>query len=75
MKHFDYQIIVYVICNSKFGQKNNEDLVSMFVSSSHDHKFGVHYANISVQYNAIFHGCKNGNFQMKKINVIFLLKT
>ena len=25
-----------------------------------------HYTNISVQYTAIFHGCKNGNFQMKK---------
>ena len=26
-----------------------------------------HYANMSVQYTAIFHGCKNGNFQMKKM--------
>ena len=26
----------------------------------------LHYANMSVQYTAIFHGCKNGNFQMKK---------
>ena len=25
-----------------------------------------HYANMSVQYTAIFHGCKYGNFQMKK---------
>ena len=25
-----------------------------------------HYAYISVHYTAIFHGCKNGNFQMKK---------
>ena len=24
-----------------------------------------HYANMSVQYTAIFHGCKNDNFQMK----------
>ena len=29
-----------------------------------------HYANMSVQCTAIFHGCKNGNFQMKK-NVKF----
>ena len=28
-----------------------------------------HYANMSVQYTAIFHGCKNGNFQIK--NEIF----
>ena len=25
-----------------------------------------HYENMSVQYTAIFHGCKNVNFQMKK---------
>ena len=25
----------------------------------------THYANMSVQYTAIFHGCKNDNFQMK----------
>ena len=23
-----------------------------------------HYTNISMQYTAIFHGCKNGNFQL-----------
>ena len=26
---------------------------------------GMHYANMSVQYTAIFHGCKNDHFQMK----------
>ena len=31
-----------------------------------------HYANMSVQYTAIFHGCKNDNFQMK-ICDIFLI--
>ena len=31
----------------------------------------VHYANMPMQYTAIFHGCKNYNFQMK--NVIFFL--
>ena len=25
----------------------------------------LHYANMSVQYTAIFQGCKNDNFQMK----------
>ena len=35
-----------------------------------------HYANMSVQYTAIFHGCINGNFQMKKCDIflIFALK-
>ena len=32
----------------------------------------LHYANMSVQYTAIFHGCKNDNFQMK-IFGIFLI--
>ena len=33
-----------------------------------------HYANMSVQYTEIFHGCKNGNFQMKKCD-FFLIFT
>ena len=28
-----------------------------------------HYANMSVQYTAIFHGCKNDNFQMKCFDI------
>ena len=31
-----------------------------------------HYANMSIQYSAIFHGCKNGNFQVTKF-YIFLI--
>ena len=27
--------------------------------------FIIHFANMSMQYTTIFHGCKNGNFQMK----------
>ena len=34
-----------------------------------------HYANTPMQYTAIFHGCKNVNFQMKTYNIfLFLLK-
>ena len=37
---------------------------------------GLHYANMSVQYTAIFHNCKNDNFQMKFFDIfLFLLKT
>ena len=32
----------------------------------------MHYANMSVQYSAIFHGCKNGNFQMKKCDTFLI---
>ena len=28
-----------------------------------------HYANMSMQYTVIFHGCKNDNFQMKICNI------
>ena len=28
-----------------------------------------HYENMPVQYTAIFHGCKNGNFQMKNCDI------
>ena len=31
-----------------------------------------HYANMSVQYTAIFHGYKNDHFQMKKFNIFLI---
>ena len=31
-----------------------------------------HYANMSVQYTAIFHCCKNDNFQMKIFDVFLI---
>ena len=31
-----------------------------------------HYANISVQYTAIFHSCKNDNFQKKIFDIILI---
>ena len=32
----------------------------------------MHYANMSVQYSAIFHGCKNDNFQMKNFDLFLI---
>ena len=32
----------------------------------------VHYANTPMQYTAIFHGCKNDNFQMKKCDIFLI---
>ena len=32
-----------------------------------------HYANMPMQYTAIFHGCKNVIFQMKKYNIFSYL--
>ena len=31
-----------------------------------------HYANMAVQYTAIFHGCKNDNFQMKIFDICLI---
>ena len=31
-----------------------------------------HYANTSVRYTAIFHGCKNDNFQMKFFDIFLI---
>ena len=39
----------------------------------------THYANMPMQYTAIFHDCKNDNFQMKNCDIVIffllLLKT
>ena len=31
-----------------------------------------HYENTPMQYTAIFHGCKNDNYRMKKINIFLI---
>ena len=31
-----------------------------------------YYANMPVQYTAIFHGCKNDNFQMKNSDIFLI---
>ena len=35
-------------------------------------KLPLHYANMSVQYTAIFHGYKNDYFQMKNCNIFLI---
>ena len=50
-------------------RKNMKNITFFQLKKFHftDIKIAVyHYANMSVQYTAIFHGYKNGNFQMKK---------
>ena len=34
--------------------------------------YNPHYASMSVQYTAIFHGCKNDNFQMKFFDIVLI---
>ena len=31
-----------------------------------------HYENMPMQYTAIFHGCKNDNFQMKNCDIFLI---
>ena len=40
-------------------------------SKENIHKKG-HYANMSVQYTAIFHGCKNGNSSDEKCDIFLI---
>ena len=35
-------------------------------------KAAIHYDNTPMQYIAIFHGCKNVNFQMKNCNIFLI---
>ena len=35
-------------------------------------QFNSHYANMPIQYTAIFHGCKYDNFQKKNCDIFFL---
>ena len=58
--------IIHVIPSDKMTAKND-------LQTEHVHN---HYANMSVQYTAIFHGYKNYNFLIKNlIFFLFLLKT
>ena len=42
--------------------------IKRFEQNSSDTQRITHYENTPMQYTAIFHGCKNDNFQIKKID-------
>ena len=47
----------------------------IFAGATEERHF-LHYENAPMQYTAFFHGCKNDNFQIKKLIIfLFLLKT
>ena len=51
-------------------------LWGMYVHARRSPLETLHYENMSVQYTAIFHGCKNYNFQMNIFDIFpILLKT
>ena len=39
---------------------------------SEQQRSGVHYANMPMQYTAIFHGCENDNFQVKNCDTFLI---
>ena len=53
------------ICNQKyvFNQKCQSEIFRNSI---------FHYANMPMQYTAIFHGCKNGNFQMNNCDIFLI---
>ena len=58
----------------KFGRKKNillVDVINILATNNKgaDQPEILHYANMSVQYTAIFHGCINDNFQMKFFDI------
>ena len=53
-------------------EKGNKNIVLDYIIGIIACREGYHYANTPMQYTAIFHGCKNVNFQMKKYNVFLI---
>ena len=47
-------------------------IVVHFGYKQQQNKHDKHYANMSVQYTAIFNGCKNDNFQMKIFDIFLI---
>ena len=64
-----YSFGEYITCRSMFCQKT----VLRRLRGACLRSRCPNYANISVQYTAIFHCCKNGNFQMRKCDILLIL--
>ena len=52
-----------------FVMHTGSTLVDHMNTKQTPHMDLVHYENMPMQYLAIFHGCNNENFQMKKVNI------
>ena len=72
----DSQIIrKWKICESKDHSKISKSMYSNLEVLAWQNDFRVpcfHYTNTPMQYTAIFHGCKNVNFQMKNYNIFLI---
>ena len=56
----------------KSSRKNLRTKVTPDFHLTYSKNGGPHYANMSVQYTAIFHGYKNDYFQMKNCNCFLI---
>ena len=71
--------MIYVYIKCVLPLIHNHDIQVLKFSNIHHDQGPVelvhnhHYANTPMLYTAIFHGCKNVNFQMKKYDIIFFL--
>ena len=57
-KPYAYDKSHYLLCNHK-----------PVAGQEYQNVESLHYANMPMQYTAIFHDCKNVNLQMKKYNI------
>ena len=66
-----------IMTNTKWAFENWVNISVLAIFRLKENGTLSHYENTPMQYTAIFHGCKNGNFQLIFFFTffIFLLKT
>ena len=72
--HYNHLFDKILICNrsNSFYEEISKELSDSFYCVPFLLADRYHYANMSVQYTAIFHGCKNDNFHMKFFDIFHL---
>ena len=65
-------ICVFVFMYAKNRFKSKQLLFNCCSDLSGEIGRHLHYANMSMQYTSIFHGCKNDNFHMKNFDVFLI---
>ena len=63
----DLEWYVAIVCHAHWY-----DFVDHMNTDQNPHMDLVHYENMPIQYLAIFHGCKNENFQMEKVDIFLI---
>ena len=72
-------ILTLFLVESKYSgfplhRTDSKENILFEATKTHTIAYTCHYENTPMQYTTIFHGCKNDNFQMTKVdNFIFAL--